>query len=54
MVFRAEAANGAELATRYYYLVGGGFVLSEDDAGQPKLVPDTSAACRASSTANRA
>ena len=40
MVFTATDAAGAELSRRTYYSVGGGFVLGEDDAGGPKLVPD--------------
>src|SRR5215212_2018980 len=35
MVFRAVDAEGAELDRREYYSVGGGFVLDEDDAGNP-------------------
>jgi L-serine dehydratase len=40
MVFAAVGADGAELSRRTYYSVGGGFVLGEDDAGGPRLVPD--------------
>jgi L-serine dehydratase len=40
MIFRALDADGAELLTREYYSVGGGFVLDEDDAGRPVLVED--------------
>jgi L-serine dehydratase len=40
MVFSAADAAGAELSTRTYYSVGGGFVLSQDEAGSPSLVPD--------------
>jgi L-serine dehydratase len=40
MLFRALDADGAELLTREYYSVGGGFVLDEDDAGRPVLVED--------------
>jgi L-serine dehydratase len=40
MVFSASDADGAELSRRTYYSVGGGFVLGEDDAGGPQLVPD--------------
>jgi len=40
MVFVATAADGTELSRRTYYSVGGGFVLGEDAAGGPLLVPD--------------
>jgi L-serine dehydratase len=40
MVFSASDAAGAELSERTYYSVGGGFVLSADEAGSPSLVPD--------------
>ena len=40
MLFLARAADGTELRRRTYYSVGGGFVLGEDEAGQPALVPD--------------
>ncbi len=40
MVFSATDADGGELSRRTYYSVGGGFVLSEDEAGSPSLVPD--------------
>jgi L-serine dehydratase len=40
MVFSAADAAGAPLSERTYYSVGGGFVLSEDEAGSPSLVPD--------------
>ncbi len=40
MVFSASDAAGAELSTRTYYSVGGGFVLSQDEAGSPSLVPN--------------
>ncbi|GAA1941931.1 L-serine ammonia-lyase [Nocardioides hwasunensis] len=40
MVFQASDASGAELRRREYYSVGGGFVLDEDDVGNPVLVPD--------------
>jgi L-serine dehydratase len=40
MRFRAVDAGGAELLTREYYSVGGGFVLDEDEAGRPVLVED--------------
>src|SRR3712207_5062479 len=38
MRFRALDAEGAEVDRREYYSVGGGFVLDEDDAGNPALV----------------
>ena len=41
MRFAALARGGTELAVRYYYSVGGGFVLGEDEAGHPQIVPDT-------------
>jgi L-serine dehydratase len=41
MRFAACDAAGAELGARTYYSVGGGFVLGEDEAGQPAIVPDT-------------
>jgi L-serine dehydratase len=40
MLFTASDASGAELTRRIYYSVGGGFVLGEDEAGGPLLVPD--------------
>jgi L-serine dehydratase len=40
MRFQAVDAGGAELLTREYYSVGGGFVLDEDEAGRPVLVAD--------------
>ena len=40
MVFQAFDATGAELRRREYYSVGGGFVLGEDDLGNPAVVPD--------------
>jgi L-serine dehydratase len=40
MLFRALDAEGNELSRREYYSVGGGFVLDEDDAGNPVLVED--------------
>jgi len=40
MRFRAVDAGGAELLTREYFSVGGGFVLDEDEAGRPVLVED--------------
>jgi L-serine dehydratase len=40
MLFVALDDDGAELSARTYYSVGGGFVLGEDETGQPKIVPD--------------
>lgn len=40
MRFAALARGETELAVRYYYSVGGGFVLGEDEAGHPQIVPD--------------
>jgi L-serine dehydratase len=40
MRFTALDAAGATVAERTYYSVGGGFVLGEDEAGQPALVRD--------------
>jgi L-serine dehydratase len=40
MVFTGQDAGGAELSRRTYYSVGGGFVLGEDQAGGPRLLPD--------------
>jgi L-serine dehydratase len=40
MRFTALADAGDELSARTYYSVGGGFVLGEDEAGQPRIVPD--------------
>ena len=40
MVFQAFDAHGAELERREYYSVGGGFVLDEDEAGNPVIVED--------------
>ncbi len=41
MVFTVTDAQGRDLCTRTYYSVGGGFVLSDDQAGSPSLVPDS-------------
>ncbi len=41
MRFEAFDAAGASLAKGEYYSVGGGFVLNQDEAGQDRLVPDT-------------
>jgi len=40
MLFRACDERGEPLAERTYYSVGGGFVVSEDEAGDKRLVPD--------------
>jgi len=40
MVFRALNAGGHELLRREYYSVGGGFVVDEDDKGNPAIVAD--------------
>ncbi|HEX9063550.1 MAG TPA: L-serine ammonia-lyase [Streptosporangiaceae bacterium] len=40
MLFSAIDNDARELCSRTYYSVGGGFVLGEDDAGGPRLVPD--------------
>jgi L-serine dehydratase len=40
MLFRALGAGGEEVSRREYYSVGGGFVLDEDDAGNPAVVED--------------
>ena len=41
MVFSAQDASGCELSRRTYYSVGGGFVLGDDQAGGPRLMPDS-------------
>ncbi len=40
MLFRALDAAGDDVSRREYYSVGGGFVLDEDDAGNPAIVED--------------
>ncbi|HEX6857362.1 MAG TPA: L-serine ammonia-lyase [Streptosporangiaceae bacterium] len=40
MRFAALDPGGAEVATATYYSIGGGFVLGEDEAGQPAIVRD--------------
>ena len=40
MRFAALDDAGQELSARTYYSVGGGFVLGEDQAGRPQIVPD--------------
>ncbi|HJV87051.1 MAG TPA: L-serine ammonia-lyase [Noviherbaspirillum sp.] len=41
MRFTACDANGAEIASKVYYSVGGGFVVNEEAAGAGRIVPDT-------------
>jgi L-serine dehydratase len=41
MRFTALDAAGGEVSVRTYYSIGGGFVLGEDEAGQPAIVADT-------------
>ena len=41
MRFTAFAADGAVLATREYYSVGGGFVVNQDEAAQDRITADT-------------
>src|SRR5260221_4557537 len=41
MVLSAQDASGGELSRRTYYSVGGGFVLGDDQAGGPRLMPDS-------------
>jgi L-serine dehydratase len=41
MRFTAFDAEGAELATRDYYSVGGGFVVNPDEAAADRIVADT-------------
>src|SRR4051794_30642093 len=40
LLFRALDAEGGDVLRREYYSVGGGFVLDEDDAGNPAIVED--------------
>jgi L-serine dehydratase len=40
MRFTALDAAGGEVSVRTYYSIGGGFVLGEDEAGQPAIVAD--------------
>ena len=40
MRFAAEDDQGRQICERYYYTVGGGFVLGEDEAGTLAIVPD--------------
>jgi L-serine dehydratase len=41
MRFIAYDAAGAEIATRDYYSVGGGFVVNQDEAAEDRIVADT-------------
>ena len=41
MRFIAWDANGAEIASRDYYSVGGGFVVNQDEAAEDRIVADT-------------
>ena len=41
MRFTAYDADGAEIATRDYYSVGGGFVVNQDEAAEDRIVADT-------------
>lgn len=41
MRFTAYDADGAELKSKVYYSVGGGFVVNEEAAGTDRIVPDT-------------
>ncbi|MCL1635292.1 L-serine ammonia-lyase [Luteimonas sp. SX5] len=43
MRFTAYDANDAEIATRDYYSVGGGFVVNQDEAAEDRIVADTTA-----------
>ena len=40
MRFSALGADGLGRRRREYYSVGGGFVLDQDETGQPRIVPD--------------
>ncbi len=40
MRFTAFDDAGAEVLSRIYYSIGGGFVVNEDEAGQNRLVED--------------
>jgi len=40
MQFEATGVGGGQLSARTYYSVGGGFVLGEDEAGEPQIVAD--------------
>jgi L-serine dehydratase len=41
MLFQATDADGAQLAERTYYSVGGGFVLDESETGEKRIVEDS-------------
>jgi L-serine dehydratase len=41
MRFAAFDADGAEIASREYYSVGGGFVVNQDEAAENRIVADT-------------
>ena len=41
MRFSAYDIDGIEIATRDYYSVGGGFVVNQDEAGEDRIVADT-------------
>ncbi|MES2857658.1 MAG: L-serine ammonia-lyase [Pseudomonadota bacterium] len=41
MRFAAFDASGAEIASRDYYSVGGGFVVNQDEAAEDRIVADT-------------
>ena len=41
MRFTAFDIDGAELATRDYYSVGGGFVVNQENASHDRIVADT-------------
>jgi L-serine dehydratase len=43
MRFSAFGADGATLAVREYYSVGGGFVVNQDEAAQDRITADTTA-----------
>ena len=43
MRFTAYDADGAEIASRDYYSVGGGFVVNQDEAAEDRIVADTTA-----------
>ncbi len=43
MRFTAYDDSGAEIESKVYYSVGGGFVINEDAAGSDRIVPDTTA-----------
>ncbi|TDC91467.1 L-serine ammonia-lyase [Saccharopolyspora aridisoli] len=51
MTFEAVDEDGARLVHREYYSVGGGFVLDEDETGNPVLVEDATPVAHPFSTA---